>query len=172
MGITRTSVVFVVLLAAVSIQYAALASLSVAGVVPNLVLLLTVAAAFSRGLSVAAPVGFIGGILLDLAPPAAHPVGTWALALLVVAVLASRVRPEAQRSPLLALLTVAGCSFVATSVLAFTILISGAQSYSPLALLGIIGIGVLWDVALAPWLLPVMTRGFDRLAGPAELSRP
>lgn len=170
MGALRLSLLFVLMLAVVSIQYAALEMLSVSGVVPNLVLLLTVAAAFSQGIGVAALVAFVGGILMDLAPPAAHPVGAWALALLVVAVLASRVGQEARSSPLLSVLTVAGCSFVATSVFAFIILLSGNQSYSPLQLLGVIGIGMLWDVALAPWLLPVLVRGFDRLE-PAELSR-
>lgn len=153
------------LLLAVSLQYAGLDLVSVLGVVPNLVLLVTVAAALARGLSLAAPVGFAGGLLMDLSPPADHPVGAWALALLLVALLASRVRDDARSSPLLSVLVVGACSFVATSTFAFVMLVTSATTYGPGQLLGVIGISLLWDVALAPWVIPPLLRAFDRLQG-------
>ena len=64
--------------------------------------------------------GFFGGLLIDLAPPADHVAGRWALALMVVGYLAGQVRPEAGRSALAALATVAAASFVGTSIFALS----------------------------------------------------
>ena len=64
------------------------------GVVPNLCLLVVVAAALVRGPEQAAVLGFVAGVLLDLAPPADHVAGRWALALAVVGYVAGRMRPE------------------------------------------------------------------------------
>ena len=46
-----------------------------AGVVPNLCLLVVVATALVRGPEQAAVLGFVAGVLLDLAPPADHVAG-------------------------------------------------------------------------------------------------
>ena len=64
------------------------------GVVPNLCLLVVVAAALVRGPEQAAVLGFVAGVLLDLAPPADHVAGRWALALVLVGYVAGRMRPE------------------------------------------------------------------------------
>ena len=64
------------------------------GVVPNLCLLVVVAAALVRGPEQAAVLGFVAGLLLDLAPPADHVAGRWALALVVVGYVAGRMRPD------------------------------------------------------------------------------
>ena len=102
---------------------------AVNGVVPNLALLVVVAAAIARGPQFGAIVGFLAGMLLDLAPPADHVAGRWALAFVLIAVLAGRVRADARRSPLAGLATVAVCSFVATSVFA----LSGVRPRRPRA---------------------------------------
>jgi hypothetical protein len=54
---------------AVSLQVAVFNLFSVNGVVPNLALLVVVAAAIARGPQFGAVVGFVAGLLLDLAPP-------------------------------------------------------------------------------------------------------
>ena len=64
------------------------------GVVPNLCLLVVVAAGLVRGPEQAAVLGFVAGVLLDLAPPADHVAGRWALALVLVGYVAGRMRPE------------------------------------------------------------------------------
>ena len=66
------------------------------GVVPNLVLLVVVGAALVRGAQFAMVLGFVAGVLLDLAPPADHVAGRWALALLAGRV---RRRPGRPRRP-------------------------------------------------------------------------
>ena len=110
-------VVLLLLLAAV-LQVSFFGFFTLDGVVPDLVLLVVVAVAIARGPEVAAPLGFVGGLLLDLAPPADHVAGRWALALVVAGYLAGRVRQDVGRSSLVALATVAACSFVATSTFA------------------------------------------------------
>ena len=64
------------------------------GIVPNLCLLVVVGAALTRGPQFAAVLGFVAGVLLDLAPPADHVAGRWALALVVVGYVAGRVRQD------------------------------------------------------------------------------
>ena len=169
MSFFRVLMAGVLLILVVSLQNAGLEWVSVAGVVPNLMLLVTVATALSQGLEVAAPVGFVSGLLLDLAPPADHPLDAWALALILAAVLAARVRDEVANSPLLAMATVAACSFVASSAFALIITISGSHTYRADQLMSVIGIGLLWDVALAPWVLPVLIRGINRLHSPEPI---
>ncbi len=63
---------------------------------PNLCLLVVVGAALTRGPQFAAVLGFVAGVALDLAPPADHVAGRWALALVVVGL---RRRPGAPGRP-------------------------------------------------------------------------
>ena len=125
MNLSRTGLVAVIIVLAVTLQTAVFSLFSVNGVVPNLALIVVVAAAIARGPAFGATVGFFAGLLLDLAPPADHVAGRWALAFVLIAVLAGRVRTDARRSPLAGLATVAVCSFVATSVFALTGVVLG-----------------------------------------------
>ena len=72
------------------------------------------------GRSSAPCVGFLAGLLLDLAPPADHLAGRWALALVVVGFLAGRLRHDAGSPPSAAVLTVAAGSFIGTSIFALS----------------------------------------------------
>lgn len=150
--------------------------LAVDGVVPDLVLLVVVAVGIVRGAEQAAITGFAAGLLLDLAPPADHAAGRWALALLIAGYLAGRVRREAAASPLAALAVVAATSFVATSIFALSGRILGEGSLGVGATLQVIVIALLWDLMLAPWLLPPLLRTVgwavpDRLGEPLRRLR-
>jgi rod shape-determining protein MreD len=142
---------------------------SIEGVVPDLVLLLVVAAGLARGPEYAAPLGFAAGLVLDLAPPADHVAGRWALALVLVALLAGRVRQDARRSPIAGLATVAVCSFIATSVFALSGVVLGDHALPASEMMQVIGIALLWDVVVAPLLLPGLMALFERTR-PAELA--
>ncbi len=83
------------------------------GIVPNLCLLVVVAAALTVDAPFALVLGFAAGLTLDLAPPADHVAGRWALALTVAAFLAARVRQDQKPSALAVVGTVAAASFVA-----------------------------------------------------------
>ena len=69
-NVSRTALVGIVILLAVILQTAVFSLFAVNGVVPNLALLVVVAAAIARGPAFGATVGFLTGMLLDLAPPA------------------------------------------------------------------------------------------------------
>lgn len=133
------------------------------GIVPNLVLLVVVAAALTRGAQFAALLGFAAGVLLDLAPPADHVAGRWALALVVVGYVAGRVHQEQRPSATTVVATVAVSSFVGTSVFALTGLLLQDPLVEVGALLQVIGVAVLWDVLLTPFVLPLLMGGFRRL---------
>jgi rod shape-determining protein MreD len=166
MSAVRAGVLVVVLVVAVVLQVAVFSLLSWGGVVPNLALVVVVGAALVRGPEFAATLGFLGGLAIDLAPPADHVAGRWALALVVVGYLAGRVRHEAGTSALAALLTVAACSFVGTSVFA----LSGMLLHDPAIPVGealhVIPVAVLYDVLVTPFVLPLVLRLFRRMQPP------
>lgn len=135
------------------------------GVVPNLCLLVVVGAALTRGPQFAAVLGFAAGVVLDLAPPADHAAGRWALALVVVGYVAGRVRPEHGQRPsaTTVVATVAASSFVGTSVYALTGLVLQDPAVGVGDLLQVIAISVVWDVLLTPLVLPLVMGMFRRL---------
>jgi rod shape-determining protein MreD len=169
MTLSRTGLVALLVVLAVTAQTAVFSLFSVNGVVPNLALIVVVAASITRGPAFGATVGFFAGLLLDLAPPADHVAGRWALALVLIAVLAGRVSNDARRSPLAGLATVAVCSFVATSVFSLTGVVLGDHALPTGEMMQVISIALLWDVVITPLLLPVLMVLFERTR-PAEMA--
>lgn len=133
------------------------------GIVPNLCLLVVVGVALTRGPQFAAILGFIAGAAIDLAPPAEHLAGRWALALVVVGYLAGRVRQDSRPTALAVVGTVAASSFIGTSIFALSGVILQDQVIAVPDLLEVILVGVLWDVLLTPFVLPVVMKMFQRL---------
>ncbi|MGB0102510.1 MAG: rod shape-determining protein MreD [Nocardioides sp.] len=136
------------------------------GIVPNLCLLVVVGAALTRGPQFAMVLGFAAGVVLDLAPPADHLAGRWALALVVVGYVAGQVRQgsrhDARPSAGTVVLTVAAASFVGTSVFALSGVLLGDPVAVP-ALLQVIAVAIIWDVVLTPFVLPPVMALFRRL---------
>src|SRR3954453_8491046 len=97
MTVLKGLALVVLLLLAAVLQVSFFGFFTLDGVVPNLVLLVVVGVAIARGPEVAAPLGFLGGLLLDLVPPADHVAGRWALSLVVAAYVAGRGRQDAPR---------------------------------------------------------------------------
>jgi rod shape-determining protein MreD len=163
MAAARALVLTLVITLAVVLQVALFPYVSFGGVVPNLALLVVVAAALVRGPEFAAVIGFLAGLAIDLAPPADHVAGRWALALVVVGYLAGRVRHDARTSALAAVVTVAASSFVGTSVFALSGMVLGDPAVPVSETLAVIPTAVLYDVLLTPFVLPLMMRLFRRL---------
>jgi rod shape-determining protein MreD len=163
MPAVRVLVLTGVLVLAVVLQVAVFSVLSFEGVVPNLALLVVVAAALVRGPEFAAVLGFAGGLAIDLAPPADHVAGRWALALVVVGYLAGRVRHDAGTSAVAALVTVAACSFVGTSVFALSGMLLHDPAIPVREALRVIPVAVLYDVLVTPFVLPLVMRMFRRM---------
>jgi rod shape-determining protein MreD len=164
----RGLVALAAVLVALVLQVSVFPHLAWHGIVPNLVLLVVVAAALTRGPQFAAVLGFCGGVVLDLAPPADHVAGQWALALVLVGYVAGRVHAEQQfstgRATATAVVaTVAVSSFVGTSVFALLGMLLGAASFEVSTLLQVILVAVVWDVLLTPFVLPPLMGMFRRL---------
>jgi rod shape-determining protein MreD len=84
MPVRRAIVSAVLLLLAVLIEVTVLAPLPFPGATPTLVLVVVVILASQFGAATGALAGFAGGLLLDIAPPAAGTIGISALLLTVV----------------------------------------------------------------------------------------
>ena len=90
MPVRRAVVCAILLLLAVLIEVTVLAPLPFPGATPTLVLVVVVILASQFGASTGAIAGFAGGLLLDIAPPAAGTIGISALLLTVVGYAAGR----------------------------------------------------------------------------------
>lgn len=163
MNALRGTVAMGLIAVALVLQVTLFPHLAWAGVVPNLCLLVVVASALVRGTQFAMLLGFGAGVLLDLAPPADHVAGRWALALVVVGYVAGRMRPDVRPTATAVVATVAACSFVGTSVFAISGLVLGDTSTGTGELLGVIAVAVVWDVLLTPLVLPLVATLFRRL---------
>ena len=133
------------------------------GIVPNLCLLVVVAAALTVEAPFALVLGFTAGLVLDLAPPADHVAGRWALALTIAAFLAARVRQDVRPSALAVVGTVAAASFAATSIFALSGLLLDDPAMSVAGLLEVVLVALVWDVLLTPFVLPPLMKLFARL---------
>lgn len=151
--------------AAVVLQTAVLSQVAIDGVVPDLALVLVVAAALVRGPEFGAVTGFVAGLAIDLSPPADHVAGRWALALVIVGYLAGRLRYDAA-SPVSAVLAVGAGSFVGTSVFALSGLLLGERVVPVTGMLQVIALSVFLDIIIAPLLLPPLLALFRRLRPP------
>ncbi len=167
MSAWRAMVAALVVSAAVVLQVTVFPHFSWQGIVPNLGLLVVVGAALVRGPQFACLLGFATGLLVDLAPPADHIAGRWALAFVVVGYLAGRIRQESpdqgRPTPTAVVLAVAASSFVASSVYALTGLLLGDPSMGIGEVVSTILIALIWDVLLTPFVLPVVMLVFARL---------
>lgn len=159
----RALVVTFVITMAVVLQVSLFPYLAYDGVVPNLALLVVVASALVRGPEFAAVLGFISGLAIDLAPPADHIAGRWALALVVVGYLAGRVRHDARSSAIAAVIAVAASSFVGTSIFVLSGLVLSDPAVPAVEALRVVPVAVIFDVLLTPFVLPLMMRLFRRL---------
>jgi len=160
----RWVVALVAVVGALVLQVSLFPHVAWQGIVPNLCLLVVVAAALVRGPEQAAVLGFVAGVLLDLAPPADHVAGRWALSLTVVAFLAARLRQDVKPTALAVVGTVAAASFVATSLFALTGIVLSDPAMSVSGLLQVVLVAVVWDVLLTPFVLPPLMKLFTRLS--------
>ena len=142
-----------------------------AGAVPGVVLLVVVATAIATDTRFATLTGFSAGLLLDVAPPADHVAGRWALALMAVGYVVGRLSHDDQphsgapRRPNLSLMAAAvlGGSFVASSIYAITGLLLHDLALSPGQVLKVILVGLVWDLVGALFVLPASFWAYRRL---------
>jgi rod shape-determining protein MreD len=148
---------------ALVLQVAVFPHLAWQGVVPNFCLLVVVAAALVRGPAFAATLGFFAGLALDLAPPADHVAGRWALALVLVGYVAGLTRQDTRSSATTVVVTVAASSFLGTSIYALSGVVLGDGVIGSGDLFRVVLAALIWDVLLTPLVLPGVMRLLARL---------
>jgi len=158
----RALAAFAAVSVALVLQVSVFPHLAVQAVVPDLVLLVVVGAALVHGSELGLVVGFGAGLLLDLAPPADHVAGRWALALMVVGYVAGRLTSGPVR-PMQRLGVAAAASFVGTSVFALTGLLLRDPAVGVGELLRVEVISLAWDVGLALVVVPLVIGLFARV---------
>ena len=158
-----------VLLAALSlftallVQRSVLPLLPLPGAEPLPMLVLVAAFALVRGPLAGCLIGFCAGLVADLAPPSTHGVGREAFVYCLVGYLCGLVAGEIDRSALAPLAVVAVATVVAVAANAVLGLFAG-QHLHPRALATLLPAVVLYDVLLAPFIVPaiaVLVRRLD-----------
>jgi len=163
MKAARIGIAATLVVVALVLQVAVFPHMAWEGIVPNFCLLVVVGAALVRGPAFAATLGFCAGLMLDLAPPADHVAGRWALALVVVGYVAGLMRQDTRPSASTVVATVATASVLGTSVYALSGLVLGDAVAGAGDLARVVLVALLWDVLLTPLVLPGVMRLFTRL---------
>jgi len=160
----RGLLVAVLLGTAVVLQTVVLSPLRLPGATPDVVLLVVVALALVQGPTAGLIIGFAGGLLLDIVPPASGALGRWALVLCLVGLVAGRLRDTAERSVFLPIVIVAGCSVLATVGYAATGVLVGDPGVSGSGVFAAVPAALLYDVLLSPFIVPgvmLLARRFE-----------
>ncbi|KJK55217.1 rod shape-determining protein MreD [Saccharothrix sp. ST-888] len=156
----------VLLVLGLVIQVSILGRLQLPGATPDLLLLMVVGLALVYGPTGGCLVGFAAGLLADVAPPSDHAMGRYALVLCLMGYAAGLLRPEGgrQRSAVSALLVVAGAAVLSTLLYALVGALVGDTAARHVGLIGLVFSALLYDVLLAPFVVPavmLLARRFD-----------
>jgi rod shape-determining protein MreD len=140
---------------------------------PDLLLLIVVAFGLVGGSQRGALLGFGAGLTADLLPPADHLAGQLAFAYTVIGYLAGLIDTGEDTSVLTTILAVAGGSVAVVLLYAGLGTIVGDGRISPSVTLHSILGTVVYDVILAPLIVPLVTAGARRLepVGPRVSAR-
>lgn len=176
----RALVSVILLLVAIVLQLTVLDRLPLpGGVSPDLVLLVVVALALSSGPLPGMIGGFCAGLALDVAPPADHLVGLYALVFCLVGYFCGMVSAELDSSVLLPLAASAVGAAAGAGLYAAAGVILGNPDVTGSAVRHVLPLSVLYDVLLSPFVLygvalasrlAARLTGAARLAGAAQLS--
>lgn len=153
------------LVTAAILQVTVVNPLDLPGGGPDLVLLVLIPLAMVQGPMSGAVTGFCAGLLVDLVPPAAGHVGSWALVLCVTGFLAGQFRFDSRRSALRTLGVVAGLSAFVVLAHAGVALLFGEAEVEGHELVSVTVGTVLYDLLLAPFVVPPVM-GLARRAEP------
>jgi rod shape-determining protein MreD len=172
-GTPRLVAALLTVVAALLLQVTVFPHFAWDGVVPDLVLLAVVGAALVTEPRFATLLGFGAGLLLDIAPPADHAAGRWALALLVVGYVVGRLAHDHQSAqpggarPSYPLMVVAGAggAFIGTSVFALSGLVLRDPAIGVGGLLEVVLAAVAYDVLAALVVVPATVWLFTREPG-------
>jgi rod shape-determining protein MreD len=166
--VQRVAVRIVLVVLAAVLQVVVVNKWGLPGGHPDLLVLVVVAFALVSGPQRGAVLGFFAGLTADLLPPAGHIAGRLALAYTLVGYLAGLVGDPEETSVPTTILTVAGGS--ALVVLAYAVVgaLLGDARVTVGVTAGSLVATVVYDVVLAPFVVPLVS-GFARRLEPAGL---
>ncbi|WP_327297617.1 rod shape-determining protein MreD [Streptomyces sp. NBC_01197] len=143
---------------ALVIQVSVLARLQLPGAVPDLLLLTVVGLALVYGHVGGALIGFGSGLLADLAPPADHAAGRYALVLCVIGYAAGLAKPENGRirSVTGPMLVVVAAAVGSTLLYAGVGSLVGDTAARHVGLTGLLFSAAVYDLLLAPFTVPLI----------------
>ncbi|MCS0601529.1 rod shape-determining protein MreD [Streptomyces sp. LP11] len=143
---------------ALVIQVSVLARLHLPGAVPDLLLLTVLGLAMVYGHVGGALVGFGAGLLADLAPPADHAAGRYALVLCVIGYFAGLVKPENGRlkSATGPMVVVVAAAVGSTLLYAGVGALVGDTAARHVGLPSLLISAALYDLLLAPFVVPAI----------------
>ena len=156
MRVNRILLSSALIVVALVIQVSVLARLHLPGAVPDLLLLTVLGLALVYGHVGGALVGFGAGLLADLAPPADHAAGRYALVLCVVGYLAGLAKPENGRlkSAIGPMIVVVAAAVGSTLLYAGVGALVGDTAARHVGLVGLLVSAALYDLLLAPFVVP------------------
>jgi rod shape-determining protein MreD len=140
---------------ALVVQVSVLAQLRLPGAVPDLLLLTVVGLALTYGHLGGALIGFGAGLLADLAPPADHAAGRYALVLCVIGYLVGLARPDGRlRSATGPMLVVVAAAIGSTLLYAGVGALVGDTAAQHVGLAKLLLTSAAYDLLLAPFTVP------------------
>ncbi|WP_055489996.1 rod shape-determining protein MreD [Streptomyces sp. TP-A0356] len=156
MRLNRMLLSTTLVIVALVIQVSVLARLHLPGAVPDLVLLTVVGLALVYGHVGGCLIGFGAGLLSDLAPPADHAAGRYALVLCVIGYLAGLARPENGRlkSASGPMAVVVAAAIGSTLLYAAVGALVGDTAARHVGLFSLLFTAALYDLLLAPFVVP------------------
>ncbi|GHJ98855.1 rod shape-determining protein MreD [Streptomyces sp. NPDC003753] len=156
MRLNRMLLATPLVLVALVIQVSVLARLHLPGAVPDLVLLTVVGLALVYGHVGGCLVGFGAGLLSDLAPPADHAAGRYALVLCAIGYLAGLAKPENGRlkSASGPMVVVVAAAIGSTLLYAGVGALVGDTAARHVGLPSLLFTAALYDLLLAPFVVP------------------
>ncbi|MFE9117688.1 rod shape-determining protein MreD [Streptomyces sp. NPDC007172] len=158
MRVNRVILSAALVVIALVIQVSVLARLQLPGAVPDLVLLTVLGLALVYGHLGGAFVGFGAGLLTDLAPPADHAAGRYALVLCVIGYLAGLAKPDhgRLRSAAGPMLVVVGAAIGSTLLYATVGALVGDTAARHVGLPSLLFTAAVYDLLLAPFTVPLI----------------
>ncbi|MEU2111577.1 rod shape-determining protein MreD [Streptomyces sp. NPDC019507] len=158
MRFNRTLLSTTLVVVALVVQVTVLARLQLPGAVPDLLLLTVVALALVYGHTSGALIGFGAGLLADLAPPADHAAGRYALVLCVIGYLVGLARPENGRltSATGPMVVVVAAAVLSTLLYALVGALVGDTAARHVGLGSLLFTAALYDLLLAPFTVPLI----------------
>ncbi|WP_432056748.1 rod shape-determining protein MreD [Streptomyces sp. bgisy022] len=156
MRVNRILLSSALIVVALVLQVSVLARLHLPGAVPDLLLLTVLGLALVYGHVGGALVGFSAGLLADLAPPADHAAGRYALVLCVIGYLAGLVKPETGqvKSATGPMVVVVAAAVGSTLLYAGVGALVGDTAARHVGLGSLLFTAALYDLLLAPFVVP------------------